>query len=210
MQFFNTVELNVTFYRLVQDRTFHNWYAKTPKNFRFGVKGSRFITHIKRLKNIEDSLTLFINKAACLKDKLASVLWQLPPSYKKDLKRLEIFLRLLDKTGLRQVFEFRNESWFDEEVYALLRKYNACLCIAHSAGRFPCIKVTTADFVYLRFHGASDALYSSDYSDRELKVWADFVRIHKRRDILVFFNNDSSGFAVKNALRFKDMLIDYK
>ncbi|MBU1871860.1 MAG: DUF72 domain-containing protein [Candidatus Omnitrophica bacterium] len=205
LRFFSCVELNVTFYRLVKQATFKNWYGRTPKNFCFAVKGSRFITHIKRLKDTKEALDLFVKNATGLKEKLALILWQLPPGFKKDINRLTIFLNLLKKTKLRHCFEFRNESWFNEEVYRLLEEYNFSLCIAHSA-RFPCEKVVTADYLYLRFHGG-DSLYSSNYSDKELKAWAKFARqFKKEKDIFVFFNNDSQGFAVKNALRFKELL----
>ena len=153
------------------------------------------------MREIKESSRLFIDNVVELKEKLAAILWQLSPSFKKDLKRLESFLELLKKTKIRQAFELRNESWFDKEVYALLKKYNACLCIAHS-NRFPCIKEVTADFLYLRFHG-STTLYSSNYSDKELKEWAAFAKKFPNRDIFAFFNNDAYGYAVKNALRFR-------
>lgn len=203
-QFFNCVELNVTFYRLVQKKTFQNWYKRTPQNFYFVAKGSRFITHIKKIMGIEESLKLFIDNVVGLKGKLAAILWQLPPSFIKDLKRLESLLKLLQNSNIRQVFEFRNESWFDKEVYALLKEYNACLCIAHS-NRFPYVKVITADFLYLRFHGAQ-SLYASNYSDKELKEWANFARDFKDKDIFTFFNNDAYGYAIKNALKFRELL----
>jgi uncharacterized protein YecE (DUF72 family) len=218
-QFFNAVELNVTFYRLVQQKTFRNWYKRTPKDFYFVAKGSRFISHIKKLKGVKESLDIFFDNAKELKEKLAAILWQFPPSFscqsfdirrdpatagKKDLKRLEVFLKLLRKTKIRQVFEFRNDSWFDKEIYTLLKKYNAGLCIADS-NRFPYVKEVTADFLYLRFHGA-DSLYSSDYSDRKLKEWAGFARNSKDKDIFAFFNNDAYGYAVKNALKFRELL----
>jgi uncharacterized protein YecE (DUF72 family) len=201
---FDCIELNVTFYRLVQKKIFQNWYKRTPKNFYFVAKGSRFITHIKKMRGIKESLKLFIDNVVELKEKLAAILWQLPPSFKKDLKRLESFLKLLDKTKIRQAFEFRNNSWFDKEVYNLLKKYNACLCIAHS-NRFPCAKEVTSDFIYLRFHGGT-ALYSSSYSDKELKEWADFAKHSKIKDIFAFFNNDAYGYAIKNALKFRQLL----
>jgi len=214
-RFFNCVELNVTFYRLVQKKTFQNWHKRTPKDFYFVAKGSRFITHIKKLKAAKEPLSLFIDNVIELKEKLAAVLWQLPPSYKMDLKRLESFLKLLDKHNIRQAFEFRHETWFNNEVYSLLKKYNACLAIAHSA-RFPCpvtnrvcngacVKEITADFLYLRFHGPG-SVYSSNYSDAELKEWADFAKEYQRNDIFAFFNNDAYGYAIKNALRFRELI----
>lgn len=202
---FNSVELNVTFYRLVNKNTFEGWHKKTPKNFYFVAKGSRYITHIKRLNEVSQPLNLFLKNAAGLKEKLLTVLWQLPPRFKKDLKRLETFLKLLkNKTQVRQSFEFRDETWFDQEVFDLLSSYNACLCIAHSQ-RYPCVRQLTADFLYLRFHGAT--LYSSDYPDKELREWARYARQYKRRDILAFFNNDVGAFAIKNALKFHGLLV---
>jgi uncharacterized protein YecE (DUF72 family) len=202
---FNSVELNVTFYRLVQRQTFEGWYKKTPKDFYFVAKGSRFITHIKRIKEVAEPLNVFLKNAAPLKEKLLTILWQFAPAFKKDLKRLEIFLKLLArKSETRQSFEFRHPTWFDDEVYALLRKYNGCLCVAHSE-RFPCVKVETADFIYLRFHGPA-ALYGGDYPEQQLKDWADYARNFKRKDILAYFNNDGGGFAVKNALKFNELV----
>ena len=221
IKFFNCVELNVTFYRLVKKETFQNWHKRSPKDFYFVAKGSRFITHIKKLKDIKKPLDLFIDNACGLRDKLAAILWQFPPSFsrpvidyssgippkagKKGLKRLEPFLKLLKKTGIRQVFEFRHNTWFDDEVYQLFKAYNFCLCVAHSP-RFPCQKIVTADYLYLRFHGG-ELLYGSNYSDQELKDWARFAReFKKNKDIFAFFNNDAHAFAVKNALRFRELL----
>jgi uncharacterized protein YecE (DUF72 family) len=204
-KFFNCVELNVTFYRLVQKKTFQNWHKRVPKDFSFVAKGSKYITHIKKLRGIKESLDLFMDNAIELKEKLAAILWQLPPSFKKDLKRLEAFLKLLNIPKVRQVFEFRNQTWFNKEIYNLLKKYNVGLCIAHS-NRFPCVKEVTADFIYLRFHGGQ-SLYSSNYSDKELKEWIDFAKKKfKNKDIFAFFNNDAYGYAVKNALKFRELL----
>jgi uncharacterized protein YecE (DUF72 family) len=203
-KYFNTVELNVTFYRLVQKKTFENWRKNTPKDFTFIAKGSRFITHIKRIKSVAAPLDVFLNNVVGLKEKLLAILWQFPPQFKKDISRLEIFLKLLTrKTKTRQAFEFRHETWFDQEVYDLLKKYNACLCIAHS-DRYPCVKVATADFLYLRFHG--EALYRSNYEDKELKHWAKYANRYKDKDILAYFNNDVEGHAIKNALALRGLL----
>lgn len=202
---FNCVELNVTFYRLVNASTFDGWRRNTPDGFRFVVKGSRFISHRKKISGVEGSLALFFERAQRLKDKLAAVLWQFPPSFKKDIRHLEGFLKLLKKTGNRQVFEFRNAEWFDAEVYALLKAYNACLCIAHAPGNFPLAREVTADFLYLRFHGGEE-LYGSDYTAGELKSWARFARHAGTRDVFAFFNNDAYGYAVKNARTFRELL----
>lgn len=201
---FNSVELNVTFYRLLKRQTFEGWRQRTPEGFRFVVKGSRFITHVKKLHSAAEPLTLLIENARGLGEKLAAFLWQLPPTLKKDLKRLEAFLESLRNTGIRQAFEFRNESWFDAETYALLEAYNACLCIADSA-RFPSAREVTADFVYLRFHGRA-GLYSSSYSEGELKEWAEFAAGCARSGLFAFFNNDAHGYAVKDAAAFRELV----
>ena len=206
---FNAVELNVTFYRMVRGPTFENWYMRTPKGFYFVVKGSRFITHIKRLQGARSSLKLLLDNAGALKEKLAAVLWQLPPNFKKDLKTLESFCKLLQNAGIRQAFEFRNESWFDEGTYNVLKEYNCCLCIAHSGRRYPCVKEITADFLYLRFHGG-ESLYASDYPVGELKAWADFARGSKPADIFAFFNNDAYGYALDNARKFREFFLGKK
>ncbi len=203
--FFNCVELNVTFYRLVSGHAFDLWRERTPPSFRFVAKGSRYISHNKKLSGIEKPLALFFERARRLGPKLAAVLWQFSPRFRKDTGHLEAFLKLLRKTRIRQVFEFRNPGWFDEEVYALLRRYNACLCIAHSPGNYPLFRGATADFVYLRFHGG-EKLYGSEYSREELREWARFARKFEPRDIFAFFNNDAHGYAVKNAREFQKLL----
>jgi len=205
-QFFNSVELNVSFYRLPSKKTFENWYKRTPKDFYFVAKGSRFITHIKKLSDCREPLKLFLRNSSGLKEKLSCILWQLPPRLKKDLVKLENFLKLFEGSAktTRQAFEFRNMSWFDKETYEVLKRYRICLCIAHSH-HWPCIKEITSDFLYLRFHGG-EILYGSNYSEEELKEWVNFAKSTKIKEIYGFFNNDAYGFAVKNALRFRELL----
>ncbi|MCX7926940.1 MAG: DUF72 domain-containing protein [Candidatus Omnitrophica bacterium] len=202
---FNGVELNVTFYRLLRKATFENWYLQTPEKFVFIVKGWRFITHIQRLKKVKETLSIFVENVCGLKNKLGAILWQFPPSFKKDTVCLKKFLKMLTETKTRQVFEFRNQTWFDEEIYTLLEEHNGCLCIAHSGNRYPCKKIVTADFLYLRFHGAGQ-LYNSDYSDKELKEWANFALSSNVKTVFAFFNNDAYGYAVKNAQKFDHLL----
>ena len=208
IQHFNTVELNVTFYRLPSKKTFEGWYKKTPKDFKFVIKGSRYITHIKRLKDCRDPLNLFFKNSSPLKEKLICVLWQLPPSLKVDLKRLENFIKIIKKkyTHCRHSFEFRNETWFNKDTYNILKKNDLNLCIADSAN-LTTHEVITSDFIYLRFHGGK-ILYGSNYSDKELKMWARKAKkwLRAKKMLLAFFNNDASGFAVKNALKFKELL----
>lgn len=201
---FNAVELNVTFYRPVQGTTFRAWKEATPPGFRFVAKGPRLITHVRRIKAIEEPLERFFESAKELKEKLSAVLWQFPPGFKKEKSLLALFLKRLKKTGAKQVFEFRHESWFDPEIFSLLSDFNGCLCIAHSPKRKPVLKITS-DFLYLRFHGG-EVLYGSDYSDRELKEWAAFVRRSAKKELFAFFNNDAHGYAVRNALTFKQFI----
>ncbi|HBY57814.1 MAG TPA: DUF72 domain-containing protein [Candidatus Atribacteria bacterium] len=209
-QFFNTVELNMTFYRLPKKETFKRWYERTPDNFTFAVKGSRFITHIKKLNNCEEPLELFLSYVQELKGKLGVVLWQLPPNLHFDEERISYFCQLLKSfclsQNISQTFEFRHKSWFCPELFNILKDYNFSLCIAHSK-RWPYIEKIIANFVYLRFHGGEE-LYGSSYSDRELKYWADKSRHWSKEGkiIYAYFNNDAYGYAVKNALKFKELL----
>jgi uncharacterized protein YecE (DUF72 family) len=210
MSFFNTVELNVSFYRLPKKSVFEGWRKRTPENFRFVVKGSRFITHIKKLKDCEEPLKIFFNNVEGLKKKLGAVLWQLPPNLHANREKLEAFCKIIHglrvSGSTRHSFEFRHSSWFCEEIYAILRKYGFSLCIAHSKD-WPCEELATSDFIYFRFHGG-EILYGSNYSEEELREWASKAKhwMEKRKDIYAYFNNDAHGFAVKNALRFKELL----
>lgn len=208
-RFFNCVELNVTFYRLLEKRVFEHWYRQTPNSFRFVAKGSRYITHIKKLSDDKKSLQKFFTSVAGLKEKLAAVLWQLPPNFKKNHEKLEAFLNAVQGSAVSNVFEFRHESWFDKDIYELLRRYKACLCLAHS-DRFPYVEEVTSNFLYFRFHGT--ALYRSNYPDEELKRWAQRIQklmktLKNGEDSYAFFNNDVAGYAVENALILKELLV---
>jgi len=207
-QHFNIVELNITFYRLPAKKAFQSWYLKTAKNFKFVIKGSRFITHIKRLKECRGPLRLFFNRAEALKEKLACVLWQLPPSLKCDLERLDKFIKILKNrySSCRHSFEFREKSWFNPQTYNILNKNDINLCIA-DAPNFRTPVELTSSFIYLRFHGGK-ILYGSQYSDKELKNWAQNAKkwLKKKPLLFAFFNNDAYAFAVKNALKFKELL----
>ncbi|UCB56617.1 MAG: DUF72 domain-containing protein [Candidatus Omnitrophota bacterium] len=202
---FDTVELNNTFYHLPKESVVKDWRKKAPDGFVFSVKASRFITHVKRLANLGDSLQIFLKRAYLLKEKLGPLLYQLPPSMKKDTKRLTNFLKKLPRKR-RNVIEFRNESWLDEEVFEILEKFNAAHCIISMPG-FPQVVRRTADFAYIRMHGGS-TLYRSNYSTKELKECAGWVKrfLKEGCDTYVYFNNDAYGYAVKNALALKKML----
>lgn len=213
-QYFDTVELNVTFYRLPRASAFQNWRRRTPKNFLFVCKGSRFITHVKKLNKVKEPTKLFLERVSFLKEKLGPVLWQFAPAWKINASRLKKFLALLSNlqkkipslTNLRHVVEFRHLSWFCPEVYKILKQYNISLCIADSPS-YPLVKKITADFVYLRFHGGQ-ILYGSEYSEKELKNWAKKIKKWQKQglDIFVYFNNDTRAFAIKNAEELKQMV----
>ena len=204
---FDTVELNVSFYRLPKKEAFEGWYKRTPKQFVFAIKGNRFITHIKRLKDCREPLSLLFDHASPLKQKLGVVLWQLPPRFKFQKERLEEFcvlLSTLPRSKLhRHAFEFRDESWFCNEAFRILEEFGFAFCIAHGSG-LPFIEKITSDFVYLRLHGG-EVLYGSNYSDKELKQWAEKIQDWRKKvkTVFVYFNNDAYGFAVKNALSLK-------
>lgn len=208
-QYFNTVELNVTFYHLPKKEVFKNWYKRTPKDFRFVIKGSRFITHIKKLRDCLASLKIFFENASYLREKLSCVLWQLPPSLKYDFSLLENFIKILKRkySSILHSFEFRHKSWFTGNTYQLLKKHDINLCIADSPN-FPSYKFLTSSFIYLRFHGGK-ILYGSNYSDKELRNWVKETKewLKNKKLLFAFFNNDAYGFAVKNALKFKELLI---
>jgi uncharacterized protein YecE (DUF72 family) len=203
---FSTVELNVTFYRLPDKAAFRKWRGETPEGFSFSLKGSRFITHIKRLKSPAEPVKLFMERAAVLKDKLAVILWQFPANFKKDAQRLEEFLEALRPYGMRNTFEFRNETWMDKEITSLLKREGQGLCMADWPPFVNDLPVT-AGFVYMRRHGHGGS-YDTCYSTKELKGNA--LRIKKylmrRKDVFVYFNNDAFGYAPRNALELKEML----
>ena len=194
---FPTVELNNSFYRLPSERAFDNWRDQTPEGFVFAVKVSRFITHIKRLKEVEEPLETFLSRARHLNEKLGPLLYQLPPNMHRNEGRLEAFLKILPG-GLEHVFEFRHESWFDDRVFELLRKYNCGFCSFDMPG-MSCPLVATADFAYIRFHGSS-GLYYSCYSDEELRDWAERISgLGGVGKVYIYFNNDAEGYAIQNA-----------
>ncbi|MCK4354404.1 MAG: DUF72 domain-containing protein [Dehalococcoidia bacterium] len=196
---FSTVELNNSFYHLPSEKAFATWKESTPNNFVFAVKVSRFITHIKRLRNLGSAVENFLSRACLLQDKLGPLLYQLPPSMKRNDKILEDFLSSLPQE-YRHVFEFRHESWLSDSLFQILRRHNAGLCVFDMPGS-TCPLVATSDFAYIRLHGSA-TLYSSCYSDKELAQWAKkIVQLGEKVEaVYVYFNNDAEAFAVKNAL----------
>jgi uncharacterized protein YecE (DUF72 family) len=204
-QKFNTVEVNNSFYRLPSEAAFIEWRTTVPSHFIYAVKVSRFITHVKRLKNVEEPVANFLSRARLLEDKLGVLLYQLPPQMKRNYELLEVFLRSL-KPGLRNVFEFRHESWFDDSIFELLHRFGAGFCVFDMPG-VACPFVETSNFAYIRFHG-SQGLYWSRYSEKELNRWArTIVDLGKDlKTIYIYFNNDAQGHAVINALQLRRLL----
>jgi uncharacterized protein YecE (DUF72 family) len=202
---FDTVELNNSFYHLPLPSSFDNWRATTPRTFSFAVKGSRFTTHMKKLKDPETSTNKFFEVAERLERKLGVILFQLPPHWAVDLERLDEFLAAMPKH--RYAFEFRDESWHNDDVYQILSKYEAALCIHDLGGKQSPIEVT-ADFTYIRFHGPTQAKYSGSYSQQALVGWTRRIRDWQRslRTIYIYFNNDVGGCAPQNASELVSLL----
>lgn len=205
LTFFDTVEINNSFYRLPSREIFLKWKTETPSAFQFSIKASRYITHMKKLKDTEQGLDTFLSNAQALDDKLSTVLFQLPPTWKVNQERLHDFLKTLPK-DVRFVFEFRNPSWYTIEVYSLLRAYNCAFCIYDLAGHQSPMELT-ANFAYVRLHGPGEK-YQGSYSDAALRTWA--TRIlqwqDQGKDVYAYFDNDQEAFAVFNALTLKDLL----
>jgi uncharacterized protein YecE (DUF72 family) len=205
-QHFDTVEVNATFYRLPRESAVANWVASTPEGFLFSVKMSRYVTHVKRLRDLAPSLELFYGRIAPLADspKLGPLLWQLPRTFRRDDARLAEALAQLPAG--RHCFEFRHESWFADEVYALLRAYDVAL-VNGDTPRYPFqAHELTADWTYIRFHHGSRGR-GGNYSERELEEWAERIEGWRARvDVFAYFNNDWRGFAVRNALWLKTRL----
>ncbi len=203
---FDTVEINNTFYHLPSFKTLKTWRETVPRKFTFAVKGSRFITHMKKLKAPKTSTKKFFTRAERLEDRLGPILFQLPPHWGCDPDRLAGFLDALPSRR-RYVFEFRDQSWHTEEVYDLLKKHNAAFCIYELAGKESPLEIT-ADFTYIRLHGPTRAAYAGSYPPQTLKKWARRIKEWRShlKAIYFYFNNDPEGHAVNNARKLKDML----
>jgi uncharacterized protein YecE (DUF72 family) len=203
---FNTVEVNATFYRTPTRAMIDAWNRNLKRGFHLVVKGPRTVTHFKKLKDVQEPLKRFLDRVLEL-EQLQVILWQLPPSLHKDVKRLDAFLAALPGS-VRHAVEFRHDSWWDEEVDALLKKHAAAL-VAVSHPTLPDIVRPTTDFLYVRFHGLGRQLYNYDYSRKELKTWARRLAPHLRgRNLYAFFNNDWYANAPKNAALFRELLAE--
>jgi uncharacterized protein YecE (DUF72 family) len=197
---FDTVEVNSTFYRLPRETAVANWVAETPPDFLFAMKMSRYVTHIKRLRDLAPSIELFYSRIRPLAEsrKLGPMLWQLPPTFRRDDQRLAEALATLPSG--RHCFEFRHESWFVEPVYELLRRHDVALVIGDTPDRPFQAHELTAGWTFVRFHYGHRGR-NGNYSDRELEDWAQRIEAWARRvDVYAYFNNDWNGFAVRNGL----------
>jgi uncharacterized protein YecE (DUF72 family) len=248
-----SIEINGSFYSLQRPTSYRRWYEETPPGFVFAVKGSRFITHMKKLRDVDTSLANFFASGVLrLAEKLGPILWQFPERMPADLERFENFLQLLPKTSvqaaalaerhderlagrawpevdaettLRHAFEIRHPGFLGPEFVDLLRRHNAALVFADTAGRWPYAEDVTADFVYVRLHGAEE-LYASGYSDPQLDWWTARIREWRRgcepadrtcvspaaapngkaRDVYVYFDNDAKVHAPFDAMRLMERL----
>jgi uncharacterized protein YecE (DUF72 family) len=196
-QQFRTVEINNTFYRLPKASVLEAWAAEVPADFRFVLKASQRITHMQRLKDVNDSVSYLLEVVGTLKERLGPLLFQLPPNLKKDVPRLREFLSLLPPQR-RAAFEFRHQSWFDSEVFDLLRAHQAVLCIAEAENDLEIPFTSTADWGYLR-------LRRPDYGDPELTAWVNKVREQNWREVFVFFKHEEEGKGPQMAQRFLEL-----
>jgi uncharacterized protein YecE (DUF72 family) len=204
---FESVELNNPFYRLPAAETFAAWRRAAPPGFVFAVKASRYLTHMKKLKDPAAPLALLLGRARRLGPALGPVLFQLPGGFHANVPRLERFLAALARQrrvpGLRAVLEVRHPSWLDAEITGRLEKARVALCLADWRD-LPVAGPLTADFVYVRRHGTR----RGPYSDAQLRADARAIRswVGEGRDVYVYFNNDARGYAVRNARRLREWL----
>ncbi|HEX2079916.1 MAG TPA: DUF72 domain-containing protein, partial [Longimicrobium sp.] len=248
-----SIEINGSFYSLQQPSSYQAWYEATPEDFVFSVKAGRFITHMKKLKDVETALANFLASGVLrLADRLGPILWQFPERMPFDEERFARFLELLPRTHeraaelahghddrllgrawtdaehqgpIRHAFEIRHPGFLSEGFISLLRAHDAALVFADTAGRWPYAEDLTADFVYVRLHGA-EQLYASGYTDPQLDWWAARIREWRMgcapgdatcvvppvpdrqggRDVYVYFDNDAKVHAPFDAIRLAERL----
>jgi uncharacterized protein YecE (DUF72 family) len=202
---FKTVEINNSFYQLPNRETFAEWRKTVPASFVFTVKGSRYITHMKKLKDPSQTVARLLEAVTALGTQLGPILFQLPPRWKVNPERLREFLKSLP-AKFRYAFEFRDPSWFEDRIYKALNNMRAAFCIYDLAGRLSPKKVT-ADFIYIRLHGPGEA-YQGQYDTNTLAGWAGAFStwMNQGKEIFCFFDNDQAGYAAQDALRLKEMI----
>jgi uncharacterized protein YecE (DUF72 family) len=204
---FDALEINGSHYKQISPATYARWYAETPAEFRFALKGHRFVTHYKRLRDVAASIVRLRDQAANLREKLLAVVWQLPARDECDLARLDGFLRDLDVwPSTRHVIELRHRSWFTDAVADHLHDAGVAICIS-DAPDFPRWHRSSTDLVYVRLHGHTRK-YASSYSMPHLRRWAADIHgwLAEGRDVHVYFDNDGEGHAVRNALALRALL----
>jgi uncharacterized protein YecE (DUF72 family) len=205
IRYFGTAEINNTFYHLPGESTFTAWRDSVPDDFVFAIKASRYITHMKKLKDPGQSLSKFMQGVELLENKAGPILFQLPPKWGLNIERLREFLEALP-AGHRYAFEFRDPDWFDDRVTEALAGKNAAFCIYDFNGRQSPRRLT-ADFVYVRLHGP-DGAYKGTYDDTTLSGWAKAFLSWTAagKEVYCYFDNDERAYAVRNALRLKELL----
>jgi uncharacterized protein YecE (DUF72 family) len=204
-QHFSTVEINFSFYRLPERSVFESWREQTPPEFLFAVKGSRYLTHMKKLKDPIEPLSRLMERVEGLQEKLGPILFQFPHTWHLNLERLQSFLELLQTYGQQRfTFEFRHSSWLIPQVYKLLENASVALCLPVSP-TVPLDVRLTAPWTYIRMHTGQ---YSVGYSDEELSIWANRIRLflQQEADVYVYFNNDPDGHAIHDAQRLCRLL----
>lgn len=206
-QHFNTVEINVTFYKVPTKKTFEKWYNETPEDFVFSLKIPKTITHIKKLKEIEEDLKSFLKSIEPLKEKGKVLLFQLPPSLRFDKELFERFVKTLP-TSYKNVIEIRNKTFHTEEFVRILESHNVCLCLSDCAGRYPSwYEIKTANFLYLRMHGSRE-LYVSKYEEAELQNLAQKIKnFADVEEVYIYFDNTALGHAVTDAKALRELLL---
>ncbi len=195
---FRSVEINNTFYRMPTASVLEQWASEVPEDFKFVLKASQRITHFQRLKNTDDSLSYLLKVAGVLKHRLGALLFQTPPDFERNIDRLREFLAALPPF-CHAAFEFRHQSWFEDEVFELLRHHQAALCIAQAENDLEIPFVSTADWGYLR-------LRRLDYTDADLVSWAKRIEQQGWREAFVFFKHEDQGKAPQFALRFLELM----
>ena len=202
---FGTVEVNNSFYHLLPPDAVSDWRGQVPPGFLFAAKGSRFITHMRKLKEPKEPLRRYFERMKGFGAGLGPIVFQLPPKWRFNAERLQAFFKALPR-GRRYAFEFRDPSWLTPAAYEILAAANAAFCIYHLAG-FQSPLAVTADFVYVRLHGPGGK-YQASYAERDLQAWADrFRRWNKEgRDVYCYFDNDQAGYAFHNARRLKEIV----
>ena len=195
---FSTVEINNSFYQLPKEKNIENWYTLVPEDFIFAVKASRYITHMKNLLEPEETLLNFYNRIELFQGKCGPILYQLPPHWEVDIKRLENFLPHLNKE-FQHTIEFRNQSWLTEKVYDLLHQHEVAFCI-YDFNYYQSPILTTANFVYIRLHGPGRA-YHDPYNLESLNRWGDRIQdwVAEGLDVFCYFDNIHRGSAWENA-----------